>query len=308
MDLKQLEYIVAIADTKSITRAAEQFYVSQSALSQQLSKLESELKLKLFTRDKQGFKLTPAGKLYVDNARRIILIRDRTYEELAQYSQRQEKSILIGAAAGRSTNLFAHAYPGFIEKYPDYEISLKESPTHEAERHMELGMLDLIMTIMMPGELKGEPGVNHSCLNREKLLLVVPRNHHLVPKNYSATDAYDCPSIDIRMCRNERFILPSTRTKLRTRIDEFFQEHDMEPNIAYDVLSTSAICGLLNMGNLCTVISSGFLTERDDIAFFSLENEMTMEFSICWKKTHRLSEAEKFFIDLCKSKVREIML
>ena len=105
MDLKQLEYIVAIADTKSITRAAEQFYVSQSALSQQLSKLESELKLKLFTRDKQGFKLTPAGKLYVDNARRIILIRDRTYEELAQYSQRQEKSILIGAAAGRSTHI-----------------------------------------------------------------------------------------------------------------------------------------------------------------------------------------------------------
>ena len=308
MDLKQLEYIVAIAENKSLTKAAQQFYISQSALSQQLSKLENELKLKLFVRDKQGFRPTPAGKLYIENAKRIILIRDKTYEELARYSQRQEKSILIGAAAGRSTTLFAHVYPDFKEKYPDYEISLKEGPTQEAERHMDLGMLDMVLTLMMPQELKADSNVNHTCLNREKLILVMPRNHHLVPKDYSAADVYGYTYMDIKMLKNERFILPSKRTKLRMHIDEFFQAHDFEPDIAYDVLSTSAICNLVNMGDLCSVISSGFLSHREDIAFFDLENEMTMEYSISWKKNHRLSEAELYFIELCRKKIREIII
>ena len=82
MDLRQLENIVAIAEERSISRAAERLFISQPALSQQVSKLEARLGVPLFSRDKQGLSLTQAGKVYVENAKKILSIRDETYNRI----------------------------------------------------------------------------------------------------------------------------------------------------------------------------------------------------------------------------------
>ena len=82
MDLKQLEYIVAIADYGNISRAAEALYISQSGLNQQLIKLEKQLGIQLFYRNKHYLRMTQAGEVYVKNAREILHIRKNTYAEL----------------------------------------------------------------------------------------------------------------------------------------------------------------------------------------------------------------------------------
>ena len=74
MDTKQIEYIIKIADEGSITRAAEKLFITQSALSQQLQKLEKELGAPLFVRNKSDWTLTPEGKVYVENAREMLRI------------------------------------------------------------------------------------------------------------------------------------------------------------------------------------------------------------------------------------------
>lgn len=75
MDLKQLEYILAIAEHGNISRAATSLYISQSALNQQLLHLEKELGMKLFHRDKRNLIPTPAGKIYLESAREILKIK-----------------------------------------------------------------------------------------------------------------------------------------------------------------------------------------------------------------------------------------
>ena len=82
MDLKQLEYIVKIADENSITRAAERLYISQSGLNQQLLKLESELGIQLFHRSKNDLRLTEAGKVYVSYARQMLQLKQEAYDIL----------------------------------------------------------------------------------------------------------------------------------------------------------------------------------------------------------------------------------
>ena len=77
MDTKQIEYIVMIADQKSITRAAEKLFITQSALSQQLQKLEEELDVSLFIRNKSDWIPTPEGEVYLENAREILRIKKR---------------------------------------------------------------------------------------------------------------------------------------------------------------------------------------------------------------------------------------
>ena len=78
MELKQLNYIVTIAEEKSLTRAAEKLFVSKPALSLQLSRLEKEEGLPpLFSRTKNGLVLTDAGRIYVNGARTILNLNEK---------------------------------------------------------------------------------------------------------------------------------------------------------------------------------------------------------------------------------------
>ena len=73
MDLKQIEYILKIAEEKNITHAAEKLFITQSALNQQLLKLEKELGCPLFYRSRTDWRPTPAGEIYLDAARQILI-------------------------------------------------------------------------------------------------------------------------------------------------------------------------------------------------------------------------------------------
>lgn len=75
MDLKQVEYILKIAEENNITRAAEKLFITQSALNQQLLKLERELDTPLFYRSRTNWRPTEAGEVYIRNAKELLRIR-----------------------------------------------------------------------------------------------------------------------------------------------------------------------------------------------------------------------------------------
>ena len=101
MDTRQMEYIIQISEERSITKAAEKLFITQSALNQQLLRLEKELGAPLFHRSKVDMRPTEIGQVYLDNAREILRIKQRTYN-------------LINAAAKclpMSTRLFTRLIP-----------------------------------------------------------------------------------------------------------------------------------------------------------------------------------------------------
>ena len=88
MDVKYLNYILAIANRHNMTKAAEDLFVSQSSLSQYLSRLEQELGTPLFVRSKNELSLTPAGTLYVEAAQKVIEIQKELYRSIDALSQK----------------------------------------------------------------------------------------------------------------------------------------------------------------------------------------------------------------------------
>ena len=86
MDTKYLKYVLTIARKKNMTKAAEELYVSQSSLSQYLSRLEQEIGVPLFIRAKGELLLTPAGELYVEAARKVIQIQKDLYHNIKAIS------------------------------------------------------------------------------------------------------------------------------------------------------------------------------------------------------------------------------
>ena len=87
MDLKELNYIVVIADEGSISRAADKLYMAQSSLSQFLFQYEAELGAKLFVRTARGVRPTSAGEVFIDHARQILMDYHRTKNEIWDIEQ-----------------------------------------------------------------------------------------------------------------------------------------------------------------------------------------------------------------------------
>ena len=110
MNLKELEYVVAIADEKSLTKAAERLFITPSALTQQVLRLENELHAPLFIRSRSGWQPTEAGEIYLEAARKILFIRQDAYNRLQDQIQRSAYSLTIGLPPERGTDMFSRIY------------------------------------------------------------------------------------------------------------------------------------------------------------------------------------------------------
>ena len=101
MDVRYYEYIVAIADQGSITRAAEQLFITQPALTKFLQRIEKELGLPLFVRKGKQFILTKAGQKYVEVGHEILRLDRKLTEQLKQDGITQKKRVRLGFSMGR---------------------------------------------------------------------------------------------------------------------------------------------------------------------------------------------------------------
>lgn len=119
MDLTLLEYIVTIAEERKLSKAAEKLYVTSSALSQCVKKLETDLGVPLFERINGYYlHLTNGGKIYVDAAKKILQIKKEAYMELEDLQHAKRGRFVFGCSPKRRLAMFANVYPVFHKAYP----------------------------------------------------------------------------------------------------------------------------------------------------------------------------------------------
>ncbi len=125
MDTKQLEYILAIEEEKSITKAAERLYITPSALSQQLKNLEAELNAPLFLRSRSGVTLTPEGNLYLSGAKAMLAVKKEAMEKIRALAAVQEQKTVLSIALNRNFFTFFQSdiLPEFERAFPYLKLS-----------------------------------------------------------------------------------------------------------------------------------------------------------------------------------------
>ena len=143
MNLKELEYIVKIADEHSLTRAAERLGITSSALNQQLLRLERELGLPLFFRARSGWQPTLAGEVYLDTAREMLQMKQITYHRLQDIADPDRGSLSIGLDPERGGALLAAVGPAFRRESPQITLRIQELDTRSQQQAIAQGTLDL---------------------------------------------------------------------------------------------------------------------------------------------------------------------
>jgi len=177
MNLKQIEYALAVADEGSFTRAAERCHVVQSALSHQIARLEEDLGAALFERSSRKVRLTAAGEAFVRSARPALEATRRIVAEVAAASGEVRGSLSIGKISSLTEVDLVGLLARFHGLYPQVDIHLNMSKSESLMLDVRERRLDLAFVGLWPGE-KIE-GLAQRLLAEEELVAVLPLGHPL---------------------------------------------------------------------------------------------------------------------------------
>src|ERR1700722_5085714 len=147
MELSQLRYVLAVAETGNFTRAAARSNIAQPSLSQQIIKLERERGHKLFHRLGRKAALTEAGKAFLERARRILFEVEDATKELAD-SPTLERRITVGAIPTLAPYLLPSVIPRVRERYPNLQVDIREDFKISLIQGILEGELDLVLAAL----------------------------------------------------------------------------------------------------------------------------------------------------------------
>lgn len=173
MTITQLQYVLAVAEHKNFTAAAEKCFVTQPTLSMQIQKLEEELGVQIFDRSKKPIALTDVGEKIVEQAKSIVNESTRIKDIVDQQKGFIGGDFKLGIIPTVTPTLLPMFMANFVKKYPKVNLIVEERPTEEIIRMLKNGQLDAAIAAT-PLE---EDSIKEVVLYYEPFVAYVPENY-----------------------------------------------------------------------------------------------------------------------------------
>jgi len=295
MDLKQLEYVVAIADYGNITKAAEALFITPSGLNQQLNRLEKELNVQLFNRSTRHLHPTQAGRIYIEHSREILKIKRDTYAQIQDLTDYRTGDIFWGLPFEHGVDMFLYVSTAFNKRYPGITIHLEEHKVSDQHEMLSKGMLDLIF-VMLNDSNKQDNEYIHLC--NEKLVLGVPISHPMA--KYAAPPGQPLNVMDLSHFKNDRFCLMFAGSTQRSIIDPLFQKAGFKPNLFCESTMNRTLNKLVEYNLCCTIMPQSYAKYNNKVVWFILTENPTWEWTIAYLRNTKLTKPTQYLISLAK--------
>lgn len=202
MNIKSFQYFTTIVDKPTLSAAAEELFISQSALSQQIKKIEEEVGAPLFNRTGHTMSITPAGEVFLRGSRKILQIYESTKREIQITKTAAQETIHFGISPFYSQHYLPKLLPPFLTQYPEIKVDIVEDISARLEQKLLEGELDFCALPLFPqNEL-----LEYETIYQEEILLAIPRKHPLNDYYSFHTDDHLFPIIDVSLLKNESFI------------------------------------------------------------------------------------------------------
>jgi LysR family transcriptional regulator, hydrogen peroxide-inducible genes activator len=249
MELHQLRYFIAVAETRNFTKAAARSNISQPSLSQQIINLEDELGQKLFQRLGRKTLLTPAGHMLLMRARKIVVEIDNAQKELSENPDIGER-VSVGAIPTLAPYLLPKVIARCRMSHPNMEIATYEDFWPQLLEMVVQGEIDLALAPLpiLDKRIISEP------LFKESLMLAVSLQHRLANKE----------QITVKDLQNESFIMMGTASSVTGQIERFCGDHHFEPKIAHHSSQVATVKLLVGLGLGIAILPAGTFSRDDE--------------------------------------------
>jgi DNA-binding transcriptional LysR family regulator len=274
MELRHLRYFVAVADQQSFSRAAKRLHISQSAISEQIADLESELGVKLLERGSRKTELTQSGTVLLVHARRLLHEATHAIQE-AQRAERGEVGTLrIGFFGGGLGDGFPQLIRSFRELYPRVELALVELSSTEQWAALLDGRIDVAFTRLPEPQYRRE--LRYEAVQQDAILAVLPRSH----------PAARTQKLDLRKLAGERFVLTSRTISpsVYDKVMELCSEAGFSPNVSSISTVWSSVILLVRSGEGVALLPQNQQqASATDLAFVPLQSKNAfVEMCVVW--------------------------
>lgn len=196
MQLQQLVYFLAVAETRHFTRAAELTHVAQPSLSKQIHSLERELGSELFHRARGNVSLTPAGEVLVPYAKRILADVETARLQVHELAELRQGRLRLGATPSLCTGLLTEVLARFSNRYPGIQLVIEESGSRDLVHQVAEGGIDVAL-ITSPLH-RGDPTLDTAPILREELTVAVPHDFDPQRVSFRIEDLRDRPLVMFR--------------------------------------------------------------------------------------------------------------
>jgi DNA-binding transcriptional LysR family regulator len=251
MELRQLEYVVAIADAGSFTGAGRRCHVAQSALSRQVAQLEAELGVRLFHRTTREVRLTGAGHAFLPAARRVLSEAARARAEVSAAVGVPRGQIRLGATQTASGSLDLAGLLGeFRRLFPDVTVMITAGPRQELVADVAEGELDIALAAK--GDLAPDGTRFQPLLADEPLLAVVAPDDPLARRDrVSLAEIADRgPCVEFR-----------PGTELRRHVDAAFRSAGLSRTVAFELGQLTEMVRFARAGLGTAIVPRSFTTD-----------------------------------------------
>ncbi|GAA3750011.1 LysR substrate-binding domain-containing protein [Plantactinospora mayteni] len=250
MELRQLEYFVAVAEEASFTRAAERVRISQSGVSAQVRQLERELGATLIDRSTRTTTLTAAGRAALEHARATLAAADTIRQAVGEVTGLIRGQLTVGMIIGCTVTPLFEALEAFHRAHPQVELTLLEGNSDRLVESVRSATIDLALV----GTAEAPAGLNALTIVSERLVALVPPEHPLArQETIGLADIAEHPVV----CMPEG-------TGIRTVFDRACAARRVQPTIALQASAAATIADLATRGLGVAILSESLADEYED--------------------------------------------
>ncbi|MDR1535712.1 MAG: LysR family transcriptional regulator [Planctomycetota bacterium] len=294
MNIRQLSYIIGIAEAQSISRAAERLFISRPALNHYLIDLEAELGVPLFKRIGKKMVPTHAGTVYIDAAKKMLEIKKKAYRQIADASDGAEGSLSLGVTREIGIELLKDVFPIFNAKYPNFHLDLLEGSARELELAVEGGRIDLAVT----GGNLARKDLQHIPFIKCEVIIALPPGHRL--GHLASPPGTPFRILDLKLLAQDKFILISRDTNIRDLCDKHFAKAGILPHILMECSLFSLAYSMVRRGVGVSILLEHYVDAKDKVHCFSLRPREFWNQGVILRRGTKITRVEEYFIELAR--------
>jgi DNA-binding transcriptional LysR family regulator len=300
MELRHLRYFAAVVQWKGYREASRHLYIAQPSISQALSDLESELGIKLFSREGRAARLTPEGEAFYEEAIKTLAQAARSIAT-AQRAAKGEIGRLGIGFMGFSSSPFL---PGLLRKYkaryPGVALRLLEDVPYGQDAAFDRGEIDIGFT--RPPSADRSPLYQSCLLFREPLVVALPKSRKVTTKRVRIADL-----------AGERFVVfqRTSSPEVFDTIVRVCNDNGFSPRLRHELNNMNSVLATVEAGEGVAIVTATASNLRaDNISFFRLRpDKVRIDFVAAWQKKEP-SVALKSFLELLNEElptIRQVM-
>lgn len=292
MEIRHMQYLVTIAEYRSITRAAEALYISQPSLSHCVAKAEKELGARLFDRSTSPMTLTYAGETFVNLARQILSLDQTMQQEFRDISQNMKGRLRIGMPNERATFMLPEIIPRFSREYPKIDLQVTTGSRYTLFKALDQGRIDFVIVPFRGGD----PDYTLVPLAKEDLLFVAKKG--TIPSELLVRPGH----IDISRTGHLKYVLLRHDHAIRHHVDALFAVAGIQPEVALEAPSNLTKLRLVAAGTGVGIVPRMTLLFGhciDEIDVFSIGSDTDIwDIPAIFRRGTYIGTVERRFIEI----------